>query len=88
MRREPTQFTAMALAPEASRQTALSGARSWRHSLARLVALVRRLIGVPDYETYLAHMHRKYPGCTPLDPETFEQERLTARYRSAGTRCC
>jgi uncharacterized short protein YbdD (DUF466 family) len=46
------------------------------------------MIGVPDYETYLAHMRHRYPECTPLDQKTFERERLTARYKATGSRCC
>lgn len=46
------------------------------------------MIGVPDYETYLSHMREHYPECTPLDPRTFERERLTARYKATGSRCC
>jgi uncharacterized short protein YbdD (DUF466 family) len=46
------------------------------------------MIGVPDYDTYLAHMRQHYPECTPLDPQTFERDRLTARYKATGSRCC
>jgi uncharacterized short protein YbdD (DUF466 family) len=60
----------------------------WRQALRRTVAIVRRIIGVPDYDTYLAHMRRNYPECTPVDPATFERERLDSRYRSMGSRCC
>lgn len=56
--------------------------------LQRGAAIVRRIIGVPDYDTYLAHMRQRYPECTPVDPATFERERLTERYRSMGSRCC
>ncbi|MBL0940301.1 MAG: YbdD/YjiX family protein [Gemmatimonadaceae bacterium] len=56
--------------------------------LSRVAALVRKLIGVPDYDRYLVHMHERYPGCTPIDRETFEKDRLAARYRTAGNRCC
>jgi uncharacterized short protein YbdD (DUF466 family) len=57
--------------------------------LQAAAALVRRLIGVPDYERYLAHMSAKYPGIPPMDRERFEAERLAARYSSGGgVRCC
>lgn len=56
--------------------------------LKRAAAVIRRMIGVPDYDTYLAHMREQYPECTPLDPRTFERERLTARYKATGSRCC
>ncbi|MFN5583162.1 YbdD/YjiX family protein [Gemmatimonas sp.] len=60
----------------------------WLAAVRRVAAVVRRMIGVPDYETYLAHMRREYPGCTPMDLRTFERERLTARYKATGSRCC
>lgn len=78
------------VAASASPTRAASGSRlvRVRQVLQRTVAIVRRIIGVPDYETYLAHMRRHYPQCTPLDPATFERERLNDRYRSLGSRCC
>lgn len=63
-----------------------AAAPGWRREL---VALVRCLIGVPDYERYLAHMSAKYPGIPPMDRVRFEEERLAARYRNGGgVRCC
>jgi uncharacterized short protein YbdD (DUF466 family) len=62
--------------------------RRWVAGLPRLAAVVRRMIGVPDYETYLVHMRQRHPGCTPMDRKTFERERLTARYKATGSRCC
>ncbi len=55
---------------------------------ARFVAIVRRIIGVPDYDEYLAHMQRHFPDCTPMDPRTFERDRMAAKYRQPGSRCC
>jgi uncharacterized short protein YbdD (DUF466 family) len=60
----------------------------WLFALRRAAVVIRRMIGVPDYETYLAHMRQRYPQCTPLDRKTFERERLTARYKATGSRCC
>lgn len=65
-----------------------SRVRRWLAALGRMAAVVRRMIGVPDYDTYLAHMRERYPGCAPLDRQTFERERLTARYKATGSRCC
>jgi uncharacterized short protein YbdD (DUF466 family) len=59
-----------------------------RLAFQRVAAVVRRIIGVPDYETYLDHMRRQYPECTPLDATAFERERLADRYTRPGTRCC
>jgi uncharacterized short protein YbdD (DUF466 family) len=65
-----------------------SPVRRWLAAWRRAAAVVRRMIGVPDYDTYLVHMRHRYPGCAPLDRETFERERLTARYKATGSRCC
>ncbi len=62
--------------------------RSWRVRLSRVAAIVRRIIGAPDYDTYLAHMRAHYPQCTPLDPHAFAHERYRAKYTRAGQRCC
>jgi uncharacterized short protein YbdD (DUF466 family) len=54
----------------------------------RVAAIVRRIIGAPDYDTYLSHMQAHHPQCTPLDERSFERERLTDRYNRPGNRCC
>lgn len=64
------------------------GPRTWRDHLARVAAVVRRIVGVPDYAVYLEHMSRNHPECTPLDPRTFERERQADRYNRPGSRCC
>ena len=54
----------------------------------RAADVVRRVIGVPDYERYLFHMRQRHPGCVPLSRERFLAERLEARYERPGSRCC
>jgi uncharacterized short protein YbdD (DUF466 family) len=78
---EPARPAPRAVPPATSRPTL-------RERLARVAAVVRRIIGVPDYATYLAHMRARYPHCTPMDRATFERERLVARYQRLGSRCC
>ncbi len=56
--------------------------------LSRVLAIVRRIVGVPDYQAYLSHMERHHPGCTPVDARTFERERLADKYSRPGSRCC
>jgi uncharacterized short protein YbdD (DUF466 family) len=51
-------------------------------------AIVRRIIGAPDYERYLAHVARRHPGTTPLDREAFARDALARRYDRPGSRCC
>ena len=49
---------------------------------------LRTVIGVPDYERYLAHVRRHHPDIAPLSREAFVRERLDARYARPGARCC
>lgn len=70
---------------DASLRARMRSLRAWA---TRAVAIVRRIVGVPDYDAYLAHMQRQYPDCTPMDPRTFERERLAAKYTQPGSRCC
>jgi uncharacterized short protein YbdD (DUF466 family) len=58
--------------------------RFWRHA----VRLGRALIGVPDYDTYVAHMRRHHPERTVMTYAQFFDERMRARYRAGGGRCC
>ncbi len=68
-----------------SLRTRMQSLRTWA---GRAVAIIRRIVGVPDYDAYLAHMQRQYPDCAPMDPRTFERERLAAKYTQPGSRCC
>lgn len=54
----------------------------------RVARVIRRIIGVPDYETYVAHMRVHHPGQEPMSERDFHRERLTARYSRPGSRCC
>jgi uncharacterized short protein YbdD (DUF466 family) len=54
----------------------------------RAGAIVRRIIGAPDYERYLAHVARRHPDATPLDREAFARDALARRYDRPGSRCC
>ena len=55
---------------------------------AQVTALLRRIIGAPDYEAYLRHVAERHPECTPLTEQAFLEERLQARYSTPGNRCC
>ena len=56
--------------------------------IGRAVAIVRAVIGAPDYARYLAHLSAKHPDTTPLSREQFARERERARYEGTGSRCC
>jgi uncharacterized short protein YbdD (DUF466 family) len=67
----------------------MSAAKESRASLAaQLTALLRRIIGAPDYAAYLRHVTERHPGCQPLTEQAFLEERLQARYSTPGNRCC
>lgn len=54
----------------------------------RVAAVIRRIIGVPDYEAYVAHVREHHPGQEPVSERDFHRERLSARYSQPGNRCC
>ena len=57
-------------------------------ALARVAALVRRIIGAPDYDAYLVHVAARHPGRQPMSQEEFIKDRLEAKYSRPGQRCC
>jgi uncharacterized short protein YbdD (DUF466 family) len=52
------------------------------------VQTARLIVGVPDYDVYLAHMRRAHPDKTPMTREEFFGERMQARYGRGASRCC
>lgn len=54
----------------------------------RVAKVIRRIIGVPDYEAYVAHVTAHHPGEAPMSERDFLRERLAARYSQPGNRCC
>ena len=62
---------------------------AWWPSLFRRLAQTARLaIGIPDYESYVAHRRMHHPGEPVMNREEFCRERLDARYRRGTSRCC
>lgn len=62
--------------------------RSLRRTLHQCAAVVRRIIGAPDYDTYVAHMASHHPGQPPMTSVEFERQRMADRYNRPGSRCC
>lgn len=56
--------------------------------IARMAQVVRRIIGAPDYERYLAHRQQCPAGEPPLTREAFASDALARRYDQPGNRCC
>jgi uncharacterized short protein YbdD (DUF466 family) len=57
-------------------------------TLRRAAAVLRRVIGVPDYDRYLAHVQACHPGTQPMTRQQFEESRLYDKYSRPGQRCC
>ncbi|ODP35393.1 YbdD/YjiX family protein [Pandoraea sp. ISTKB] len=50
---------------------------------------MRLMVGLPDYETYVAHMEATHPDQPVMSYEAFFRERQEARYGGKnGGRCC
>lgn len=50
---------------------------------------MRLMVGLPDYDTYVAHMQATHPDQPVMSYEAFFRERQEARYGGKlGGRCC
>lgn len=58
----------------------------WR----RMQETARLMIGVPDYERYVAHMRASHPDKAVMSYKDFFAERQSARFGGKGDirRCC
>jgi uncharacterized short protein YbdD (DUF466 family) len=53
---------------------------------ARETALL--MLGVPDYDAYVAHVSTAHPEQTPATRDAFFTARQDARFKGGGLRCC
>ena len=56
-----------------------------------LTSAARLMVGVPDYEAYVAHRKARHPGEPVMNYEDFFRERQMSRYGVNGgkiSRCC
>jgi uncharacterized short protein YbdD (DUF466 family) len=61
------------------------------HVWRRAVQTARLMVGIPDYETYVAHRRAHHPGEPVMSYQEFVRERQKARYGCEGGRirgCC
>jgi uncharacterized short protein YbdD (DUF466 family) len=56
--------------------------------LSRVARVLRRIIGAPDYERYVLHVHAAHPGEEPMSEPEFSKMQLEGKYSRPGTRCC
>jgi uncharacterized short protein YbdD (DUF466 family) len=57
-------------------------------SIDRIAAILRRIIGVPDYDRYVEHVRECHPEVTPMSAREFETSRMHDKYSRPGQRCC
>jgi uncharacterized short protein YbdD (DUF466 family) len=63
----------------------------WAEAARCLCQGARLMVGVPDYDAYLAHMSRTHPDKLAMTYAEFFRERQIARYGEDGRRgfrCC
>ncbi len=47
------------------------------------------MVGLPDYDTYVAHVSTRHPETEVMSREAFFRDRQAARYATRGNlRCC
>jgi uncharacterized short protein YbdD (DUF466 family) len=63
-------------------------AETIRATLKSTGEVIRRIIGVPDYDIYLRHFQECHAGGTPMTRAEFEKSRLEDKYSRPGQRCC
>ncbi len=56
----------------------------------RVIETANLMVGVPDYDAYVAHMHALHPETPAMPREVFFRERQAARYGvgEGRFRCC
>lgn len=54
----------------------------------RVADTARLMCGVPDYDTYVAHMKNKHPDQEALSYEAFFENRMNARFGASSTKAC
>jgi uncharacterized short protein YbdD (DUF466 family) len=54
----------------------------------RVLQLVRRVAGMPDYAAHVAHLRRCHPERAVPSAREFYEEYVRARYEDGPTRCC
>ena len=59
-----------------------------RDRIERAACVLRRIIGVPDYDRYVAHVNAHHPGAQPMSRDEFVKQRMIDKYSRPGGRCC
>jgi uncharacterized short protein YbdD (DUF466 family) len=54
----------------------------------RVLEIVRRVAGMPDYAAHVAHLRRSHTEREVPSAREFYEEYVRARYGDGPTRCC
>ncbi|MEO6056521.1 MAG: YbdD/YjiX family protein [Gemmatimonadales bacterium] len=54
----------------------------------RILRVVRRVAGMPDYEAHVEHLRQCHPGWPVPSRREFYDAYVRARYADGPTRCC
>ena len=54
----------------------------------RAAQTARLMVGVPDYDAYVAHLRAAHPDVRPLTREDFVRSAQIRRYGRGASRCC
>jgi uncharacterized short protein YbdD (DUF466 family) len=63
----------------------------WRDAAGQAARTARLMVGLPDYDVYLAHRRSAHPGEPAMSREEFHRERTERRYCGGADRigrCC
>ena len=55
---------------------------------AALMAAFKRIVGMPNYDAYVAHLRDKHPECTIPNEREYYELYLQGKYNGVGNRCC
>ena len=56
--------------------------------IVTILAKIRTIIGVPDYDRYVEHCRLHHPDVVPMTRDQFVNECMQRKYQTPGTRCC
>ena len=57
-------------------------------TLESALTALRRVLGMPDYRAYVAHLRGAHPDRPVPSEREFYEEYVRARYADGPTRCC
>ena len=59
-----------------------------RDLLKRVATTFKRVVGMPNYDAYIAHLRAKHPECAIPNEREYYELYLQGKYNGVGNRCC